>query len=114
MASATALATATDISGPTVRSLYRSLLRSSSQFSNYNFREYARRRTKDAFRDNKAEKDEGRVQELVQNGLKELQTMKRQTIISQFFQLDRLVVEGGASGKEGHGGIVRQKDTGWN
>jgi len=31
----------------------------------------------------------------MQKGLKELQMMKRQTVVSQFFQMDRLVVEGG-------------------
>ena len=43
-----------------------------------------------------------------------LELQQRQTVISQFFQLDRLVVEGGKSGKEtgDHGGIVRQKDVG--
>lgn len=41
---------------------------------------------------------------------------QRQTVISQFYQLDRLVVEGGKTGKETgeSGGIVRQKDTGWD
>lgn len=120
-----------------IRSLYRSLLRQSNQFANYNFREYARRRTRDAFREHQKETDSRRVQELVQKGLKELQVMKvgryslqtpcladvvstssvvarvaplcggvlqmhaltnlcfqRQTVVSQFFQLDRLVVEG--------------------
>lgn len=40
---------------------------------------------------------------------------QRQTVISQFYQLDRLVVEGGKTGKQtgGEGGIVRQKDTGY-
>jgi len=40
--------------------------------------------------------------------------MQRQTVVSQFFQLDRLVVEGGKTGKQkgSKGGIVRQKDTG--
>ena len=77
MASAAALmTTAADTSPFTVRSLYRSLLRQSHQFSNYNFREYARRRTIDAFRDGQKETDSRRVQELVQKGLKELQVMK--------------------------------------
>ena len=59
-----------------VRSLFRSLLRQSSQFANYNFREYALRRTKDAFREHKNETDPRAIQELVQKGLKELQVMK--------------------------------------
>lgn len=98
------------------RSLYRSLLRQSRQFAAYNFREYAKRRTRDSFREHREEKDERRIQELIQKGLKELQVLKRQTVVSQFFQLDRLVVEGQKTGKQTgeDGGIVRQKDTGWD
>lgn len=76
MSSGAALQTATDTSAATVRSLYRQLLRQSSQFSNYNFREYARRRTRDAFRDNKDVQDERKRQELVQKGLRELTVLK--------------------------------------
>lgn len=102
---------------------FRSLLRQSSQFANYNFREYARRRTKDAFRENHGLADEQQARDLIQKGQKELQVLKvwispevgmwmeethvhrwrvvadgilqRQTVVSQFFQMDRLVVEGG-------------------
>ncbi|KAF4156555.1 hypothetical protein CNMCM6936_006451 [Aspergillus lentulus] len=97
-----------------VRSLFRSLLRQSSQFSNYNFREYARRRTRDAFREHQHETEERRIQELVQDGLQSLRMLKRQTVISQFYQLDKLVVEGQKTGEQTgqEGGIVRQKDTG--
>ncbi|AEO65063.1 uncharacterized protein THITE_2111645 [Thermothielavioides terrestris NRRL 8126] len=99
-----------------VLSLYRQLLRQGNQFASYNFREYAKRRTRDAFRENKNVEDPRRIQELMQKGLRDLQMMKRQTVISQFYQLDRLVVEGGISGKDeaGHGETVRQKDTGWD
>ncbi|TVY55943.1 LYR motif-containing protein [Lachnellula suecica] len=98
------------------KSLYRQLLRQGDQFAAYNFREYAKRRTRDAFREHRDVKGEREVQELMQKGLKELQSMKRQTVVSQFFQLDRLVVEGGKSGKQGgrRNDIVRQKDTGWD
>ncbi|KAG2421450.1 hypothetical protein HFD88_005425 [Aspergillus terreus] len=97
-----------------VRSLFRSLLRQSSQFSNYNFREYARRRTRDAFREHQNESEDRKIQELIQDGLQNLRMMKRQTVISQFYQMDKLVVEGQKTGKETgeEGGIVRQKDTG--
>ncbi|KAL2757664.1 hypothetical protein ACRALDRAFT_2040052 [Sodiomyces alcalophilus JCM 7366] len=96
------------------RSLYRQLLRQGQQFAAYNFREYAKRRTRDAFRENKNVDDPRRVQELIQKGLKELQVMKRATVVSQFYQMDRLVVEGGRSGKEtgDHGGVMRQKEQG--
>ncbi|KAF3045562.1 hypothetical protein E8E12_009901 [Didymella heteroderae] len=99
-----------------VRSLYRSLLRQSSQFAAYNFREYAKRRTRDAFREHQKEAEERRVQELMQKGLKELQMLKRQTVISQFYQIDRLVVEGGKEGKQtgDNNDIIRQKDQGWD
>ncbi|KAI9904008.1 hypothetical protein N3K66_000537 [Trichothecium roseum] len=99
-----------------VRSLYRLLLRQGAQFTAYNFREYAKRRTRDAFRENKNVEDPRRIQELVQKGLKELQIVKRQTIIGQFYQLDRLVVEAGISGKESgsEGGVIRQKQQGYD
>ncbi|KAK0510288.1 hypothetical protein JMJ35_007682 [Cladonia borealis] len=93
------------------RSLFRSLLRLSSQFAAYNFREYARRRTIDSFRENSLKNlGEREIQDEMARGLKELRMMKRQTVVSQFYQLDRLVVEGGKTGKQtgGEGGIVRQ------
>jgi hypothetical protein len=55
---------------------YRSLLKQGGQFAAYNFREYAKRRTRDAFHEHKAVTEEGRIQELVQKGLKELQILK--------------------------------------
>ncbi|CAK7263780.1 hypothetical protein SEPCBS57363_000743 [Sporothrix epigloea] len=79
--------------GLPVLTLYRQLLRQAQQFPAYNFREYALRRTRDAFRDNKAETDPRRVQELVQQGLKDLQMMKRQSTMGNYYQTDRLVVE---------------------
>ncbi|KAK6856954.1 hypothetical protein PG995_007141 [Apiospora arundinis] len=96
------------------RSLFRSLLRQGRQFQAYNFREYAHRRTVDAFHENKNVSDEREVQELMQKGLKELQMLKRQTVVSQFFQFDRLVVEGGMEGKQHgkSGDIARTKPQG--
>ena len=40
--------------------------------------------------------------------------LQRQTVISQFYQIDRLVVEGGKEGKQtgNRNDIVRQKDQG--
>ncbi|KAF4982945.1 hypothetical protein FZEAL_1515 [Fusarium zealandicum] len=99
-----------------VRSLYRQLLRQGEQFSAYNFREYAKRRTRDAFREHQSEQDPRKVQELVQHGIKELQGLKRQTVVSQFYQMDRLVVEAGISGKQtgNHGDIARQQQQGYD
>ena len=67
------------MSNPTayeVRSLYRSLLRTSRQFAAYNFREYAKRRTRDAFREHSTVTDVRQIQELMQKGLRELQVLK--------------------------------------
>lgn len=55
---------------------FRSLLRQSSQFSNYNFRDYARRKTRDSFREHKDETEERRIQELIQDGLQNLRLLK--------------------------------------
>ncbi|RYP23699.1 hypothetical protein DL765_000995 [Monosporascus sp. GIB2] len=58
------------------RSLYRQLLRTGENFQSYNFREYAKRRTRDAFRENKNVEDPRQIQDLIQKGLRELQMMK--------------------------------------
>jgi len=79
---------------PEVRSLFRSLLRQSSQFAAYNFREYAKRRTRDAFREHKGEQEERRVQELVQKGLQELQVLRVSA------EMERLLL---GDGDGGHG-----------
>ncbi|KAG6045353.1 hypothetical protein E4U39_002457 [Claviceps sp. Clav50 group G5] len=99
-----------------VRSLYRQLLRQGEQFTAYNFREYAKRRTRDAFRENKSVQDARQIQDLVQKGLKELELLKRQTIIGQFYMMDRLVIEAGISGKDNSsdGHVARQKEQGWD
>ncbi|KAI5801431.1 hypothetical protein DFH27DRAFT_482205 [Peziza echinospora] len=73
---------------------YRNLLRNAGRFANYNFREYGIRRTRDAFHANREIKDSEKIQELLQKGRDELRMLKRQSTISQFYQLDRLVVEG--------------------
>ncbi|KND89149.1 LYR motif-containing protein 4 [Tolypocladium ophioglossoides CBS 100239] len=83
---------------------YRQLLRQSEQFTAYNFREYAKRRTRDAFREHKGVQDPREIQELVQKGLKELQVLK-------FYQMDRLVVEGGISVRGGTSVDTRLSDT---
>ena len=76
-----------------ILSLYRSLLREGGQFSQYNFREYARRRTRDAFRQHKTETDPQRIHDLVNKGIKDLQMMRRQTVISKMYNMDKVVVE---------------------
>ncbi|ODH46540.1 hypothetical protein GX48_07378 [Paracoccidioides brasiliensis] len=61
------------------RSLFRSLLRQSRQFAAYNFREYAWRRTIDAYREHQHETDPRKIQELMQKGIENLRMMKVST-----------------------------------
>ncbi|KAI2604930.1 complex 1 protein-domain-containing protein [Hypoxylon fragiforme] len=90
------------------RSLYRQLLRQGEQFQAYNFRAYAKRRTRDAFRDHAAVQDPREIQGLIQKGLKELQMMK----VRHPSQSSTFIGAGKQSGKSGE--VVRQKDTGWD
>lgn len=76
-----------------ILSLYRQLLRQAGRFPEYNFREYAQRRTRDAFREHQHETDPRRIQELVQQGLKDLRMMQRQSTIGNYYTTERLVVE---------------------
>jgi len=74
-------------------SLYRSLLRQSNRFAAYNFREYFKRRTRDTFREHRGEQDEAKTRELLAKARKDLEVLKRQAVISQFYQIEKLVVE---------------------
>lgn len=75
-------------------SLYRDLLRHGNKFSNYNFRAYAVRRSKDAFRNHQNEADPTTIGQLLKQGEQELQVVKRQAAISNLYSTgDRLVVE---------------------
>lgn len=60
-------------------------MRQSTQFSNYNFREYARRKTRDSFREHQNESEDRRIQELIQSGLQELRLLKVSRFIYSFF-----------------------------
>lgn len=76
-----------------LRILYKALLRHSLRFSDYNFREYAKRRTQDAFREHRLETDGQRINQLYYDGLNNLAVLKRQTAISQMFKADPVVIE---------------------
>lgn len=76
-----------------LRKLYRALLQHSARFSDYNFREYALRRTRDAFRQHKSENDPQVINRLYYDGLNNLAILKRQTAISQMFKTDPVIVE---------------------
>ncbi|XP_055706624.1 LYR motif-containing protein 4 [Phlebotomus papatasi] len=76
-----------------VLSLYKTMLRESQKFSSYNYREYARRRIKDAFRDNKDLSDAQSIQNQLKYADENLQVIRRQALIGDLYKTDRLVIE---------------------
>ncbi|XP_052635793.1 LYR motif-containing protein 4 isoform X5 [Harpia harpyja] len=60
--------------------LYRALLRESQRFSGYNYRTYAIRRIRDAFRENKNIKDSEKIEELVNKAKVNLEVIHRQVV----------------------------------
>uniref|UniRef100_A0A8C9GWS8 LYR motif containing 4 n=1 Tax=Piliocolobus tephrosceles TaxID=591936 RepID=A0A8C9GWS8_9PRIM len=61
-----------------VLDLYRAMLRESKRFSSYNYRTYAVRRIRDAFRENKNVKDPVEIQTLVNKAKRDLEVIRRQ------------------------------------
>ena len=74
-------------------SLYRALLRHGARFSQNNFRQYALRRTRERFREHRAEADPARVEELLRHAEEQLAMLKRQAVISALYPLEQTVVE---------------------
>ncbi|KAL1006785.1 hypothetical protein UPYG_G00077050 [Umbra pygmaea] len=58
--------------------LYRLLMKESSKFPSYNYRTYALRRVRDAFRANQNIEDPKTVQQLVKQGMDTLDIIRRQ------------------------------------
>lgn len=77
-----------------IRKLYKALLRHSAKFSDYNFREYALRRTRDAFREHQSTTEPDKIHRLYYDGLNNLAVIKRQSAISQMFKTDPVIIEG--------------------
>ncbi|XP_061202560.1 LYR motif-containing protein 4 isoform X3 [Pezoporus occidentalis] len=73
--------------------LYRALLRESQRFSSYNYRTYAIRRIRDAFRENKNIKDSGKIEELLNKAKANLEVIHRQVTIGQLYSTQKLVIE---------------------
>ncbi|XP_036724296.1 LYR motif-containing protein 4 isoform X3 [Balaenoptera musculus] len=62
-----------------VLDLYRAMLRESKHFSAYNYRTYAIRRIRDAFRENKNVKDPVQIQALMNKARRDLGIIRRQS-----------------------------------
>ncbi|XVF08978.1 hypothetical protein REPUB_Repub07fG0050700 [Reevesia pubescens] len=68
-----------------VLTLYRSLLRVARQFCDYNIREYTKRRTIDAFRDNKNITDLSQLSAVFSDGKAQLEVAKRQALVYSLY-----------------------------
>ncbi|XP_027728974.1 LYR motif-containing protein 4 isoform X3 [Vombatus ursinus] len=76
-----------------VLDLYRVMLRESGKFTSYNYRTYAIRRIREAFRENKNVKDSAQIQMLVNKAKRNLEIIRRQTQLSEMYSTNKLVIE---------------------
>ncbi|KAK4781561.1 hypothetical protein SAY86_015663 [Trapa natans] len=68
-----------------VLSLFRSLLRTAHEFSDYNVREYTKRRTIDGFQSNRSLSDQQSISAAYANGKEQLAIVKRQAVIYSLY-----------------------------
>ncbi|KAJ8640802.1 hypothetical protein MRB53_017496 [Persea americana] len=68
-----------------ILSLLRSLLRTARTFSDYNIREYAKRRTIDGFCENRQLSDPSSIASAFSNGKSQLEVAKRQAIVYSLY-----------------------------
>ncbi|XP_015790497.1 LYR motif-containing protein 4 [Tetranychus urticae] len=76
-----------------VRSLYKMLLRESTKFHNYNFKEYSLRKVRHDFRKNINCNDPSRVSQLIGEAESNLQMLRRQAVIQNFYKAEPLVID---------------------
>ncbi|XP_074478436.1 LYR motif-containing protein 4 isoform X1 [Sebastes fasciatus] len=77
-----------------VISLYKVMLTESRKFPSYNYRTYALRRVRDAFRANRTVEDPKAVERLIVEGRQTLALIQRQVSIGKMFETQKIVVEG--------------------
>ncbi|XP_059058934.1 LYR motif-containing protein 4B [Achroia grisella] len=76
-----------------ILSLYKTLMRESQKFPNYNFRSYALRRVRDAFKDAKNISDPKLVNKEFVYAKESLDVIKRQVIVGNMYRTEKLVIE---------------------
>nr|XP_006634459.1 PREDICTED: LYR motif-containing protein 4 [Lepisosteus oculatus] len=76
-----------------VLSLYKLLMKESSKFPSYNYRTYALRRVRDAFKENKHVEDSKTVEVLLNKARDNLAVLQRQVSIGQMYATQKIVVE---------------------
>ncbi|CAH1101728.1 unnamed protein product [Psylliodes chrysocephalus] len=73
--------------------LYRTMLRESSKIPSYNFREYAIRKIRDTFKQNKQCTESTVIQNQLKEAQRNLEIIKRQAIVGQLYSTEKLVIE---------------------
>ena len=68
-----------------VLSLFRSLLRTAREFSDYNIREYTKRRAADAFRQNRTLSDPAAAAAAFSDGKSQLEVARRQAVVYRLY-----------------------------
>ncbi|KAM4028541.1 LYR motif-containing protein 4 [Anomaloglossus baeobatrachus] len=76
-----------------VLNLYKVLLRESQKFNSYNYRTYAVRRVRDAFREKKNIDDFHEIQSLIYRAKENLEVIQRQVAIGQLYTTNKLIIE---------------------
>ncbi|KAG8442432.1 hypothetical protein GDO86_011277 [Hymenochirus boettgeri] len=76
-----------------VLSLYKIMLRESQKFNAYNYRTYAIRRIRDAFREKKNVDNINEIKFLVGRATENLNVIRRQVSIGQMYATQKLVIE---------------------
>lgn len=72
---------------------YKQLMRNGRDYNGYNVREYIQRRVRDEFKENKGLTDPARIEQGLAKARRELEVVKRQTILSRLYNHGRLVIE---------------------
>ncbi|TFK29521.1 hypothetical protein FA15DRAFT_664066 [Coprinopsis marcescibilis] len=73
--------------------LYHNMLRSSSSFSSYNFRNYFVEKTQETFRQIQSETDPNKVRDLYSQAVKDSTVLRRSSIVNQLYGGWKLAVE---------------------
>ncbi|XP_051872365.1 LYR motif-containing protein 4 [Pristis pectinata] len=76
-----------------VLSLYRMMLKESKKFSSYNYRTFALRRIRDAFREHKNETNPEVIQELIEKAKTNTEIIRRQVLIGHLYTTQKLIIE---------------------
>lgn len=76
-----------------ILNLYKQLMREGQKFPDYNFRSYAVRRVKDAFREGQKETDQLKAKVLLQKAEENLAMMKRQAILGNLYRDNISIIE---------------------